>query len=121
VRLIEFETANGPDVRVYLVATNDASDNETVTRAGFVDLGALKGTTGNQNYEIPDDLDLEKYRGVTVWCRRFGMNFATAPLTLQKQIEVSVESQGSPRLHSNEGVSPVSKGAATLQLQASGS
>ena len=81
VRFTDFATSNGPDVRVYLVAAADASDDETVTRAGFVELGKLKGTEGDQNYEIPADLDLEKYRAVTIWCRRFSVNFATAPLT----------------------------------------
>ena len=50
-------------------------------RAGFVELGKLKGTDGDQNYEVPADLDLGKYRAVTIWCRRFGVNFGTAPLT----------------------------------------
>jgi hypothetical protein len=81
LRLTEFATSNGPDVRVYLVAASDASDNESVTRAGFVELGRLKGTEGDQNYDIPAGLDLEKYRAVTIWCRRFSVNFATAPLT----------------------------------------
>lgn len=81
LRLTDFETSNGPDVQVYLVAAADASDNETVTKAGFVHLGALKGNIGDQNYDVPSDLDLGKYRAVTVWCRRFGVNFATAPLT----------------------------------------
>src|SRR3954454_8507041 len=80
-RLTEFATSNGPDVRVYLVATTDASDNETVTNAGFVELGKLKGNQGDQNYDVPDDLDLSQYRAVTIWCRRFSVNFATAPLT----------------------------------------
>ena len=65
---------------MYLVAAADASDNETVTKAGFVELGKLKGNEGDQNYDIPAGLDLEKYRAVTIWCRRFGVNFATAPL-----------------------------------------
>ena len=81
VRFTDFATSNGPDVRVYLVAAPDASDNETVTRTGFVELGKLKGTEGDQNYEIPADVDLGKYRAVTIWCRRFSVNFATAPLT----------------------------------------
>jgi hypothetical protein len=81
LRLTEFMTSNGPDVRVYLVAANDAADNETVTKAGFVELGKLKGTEGDQNYDIPADLDLGRYRAVTIWCRRFSVNFATAPLT----------------------------------------
>jgi Electron transfer DM13 len=81
LRLTEFATSNGPDVRVYLVAADDATDNETVTKAGFVELGKLKGNEGDQNYDIPADLDLTKYRAVTIWCHRFGVNFATAPLT----------------------------------------
>jgi hypothetical protein len=81
LRLTDFLTSNGPDVRVYLVAANDAGDNQTVTKAGFVELGKLKGTEGDQNYAIPAELDLGKYRAVTIWCRRFGVNFGTAPLT----------------------------------------
>ncbi|MGH9812851.1 MAG: DM13 domain-containing protein [Candidatus Acidiferrales bacterium] len=80
LRFTNFETSNGPDVQVYLVAAPDASDNDTVTKAGFIHLGALKGTTGDQNYDVPADADLSKYQSVTVWCRRFGVNFATAPL-----------------------------------------
>ena len=78
--LTEFQTSNGPDVQVYLVAADDASDNDTVTRAGFVNIGALKGNIGDQNYELPADVDLSKYKSVSIWCRRFGVNFATAPL-----------------------------------------
>ena len=81
LRFTNFETSNGPDVRVYLVATKDASDSETVKQAGFVEVGALKGNIGDQNYEVSSDLDLNKYRAVTIWCKRFGVNFATAPLT----------------------------------------
>jgi hypothetical protein len=81
LRLTDFATSNGPDVRVYLVAAPDAADNATVTKAGFVELGKLKGNQGDQNYEVPEDLDLTHYRAVTIWCRRFSVNFATAPLT----------------------------------------
>ena len=81
LRLTEFSTSHGPDVRVILVAANDAGDDGAVTQAGYVELGKLKGTQGDQNYDIPADLDLGKYRAVTIWCHRFSVNFATAPLT----------------------------------------
>jgi hypothetical protein len=80
LRLTEFETSNGPDVRVYLVASDDATDSETVKNAGYIELGALKGNLGDQNYEIPASVDLTKYKSVTIWCRRFSVNFGTAPL-----------------------------------------
>jgi len=80
LRFSGFETSNGPDVRIYLVAAPDAKDNDTVTKAGFIDLGSIKGNIGDQNYDLPAGVDLSKYRAVTVWCKRFGVNFATAPL-----------------------------------------
>ncbi len=80
LRLSNFETSNGPDVHVYLVAAADAPDNDTVTKAGFIDLGSMKGNKGDQNYELPPDLNLEKYRAVSIWCARFGVNFGSAPL-----------------------------------------
>ena len=80
LRLTNFATSNGPDVRVYLVAAADAKDNDTVKNAGFVEVGKLKGNIGDQNYEVPANVDLAKYRAVTIWCARFGVNFGTAPL-----------------------------------------
>jgi len=80
LRLTEFATSNGPDVHVYLVAASDVQEDATVKRAGFVDLGSIKGNVGDQNYDVPTDLDLSKYRAATIWCRRFAVNFGTAPL-----------------------------------------
>ena len=84
LRFSRFETSNGPDVHIYLVAAMDAKDNDSVTKAGFVDLGSIKGNIGDQNYDLPAGVDLAKYRAVTVWCKRFGVNFATAPLVDQQ-------------------------------------
>lgn len=80
LRLSGFETSNGPDVRVYLVAAAAAKDNATVQRAGFIDLGSLKGNKGDQNYEVPASVDLGKYKAVSIWCARFGVNFGAASL-----------------------------------------
>lgn len=80
LRLTEFATSNGPDVRVYLVAADDVQDEAAAKLAGFVDLGALKGNIGNQNYDVPAGLDLSRYRAVSIWCRRFSVNFGAAPL-----------------------------------------
>jgi hypothetical protein len=70
--LTEFETDPGPDLRVYLATDEDASD--------FEDLGALKGNKGDQQYEIPEDVDIERYSVVLVWCRAFTVGFGKAPL-----------------------------------------
>jgi hypothetical protein len=80
LRFSDFETSDGPDLQVYLLGAADAANTDDVDRAGFVTLGALKGNVGPQNYAIPADTDLKKYRAVSVWCRRFGVNFTTATL-----------------------------------------
>ena len=80
LRLTGFETSNGPDVHVFLGKAADASDNDTVKDAGYVDLGSLKGNIGDQNYDIPADVNPSEYKSVTIWCNRFNVNFGTAPL-----------------------------------------
>jgi Electron transfer DM13 len=86
LRFTNFKTSNGPDVHVYMVAANDATDNAAVERAGFIDLGIIKGNIGDQNYALGPDVDLSKYRAVSVWCKRFSVNFGTAPLLLNQAI-----------------------------------
>jgi hypothetical protein len=80
LRFTSFSTSNGPDVHVYMVAADDAKDVATVQKAGFVDLGVIKGNIGDQNYTLASDLDLTKYRAVSIWCKRFSVNFGAAPL-----------------------------------------
>lgn len=80
LRFTKFETLNGPDLQVYLLGSADASRRGDLDASGFLSLGALKGNAGDQNYEIPVGADLSKYRAVSVWCRRFGVNFTTASL-----------------------------------------
>ena len=46
-----------------------------------VDLGALKGNKGNQQYAIPTSTDLDQDWRVVVWCRAFTVSFTEAPLT----------------------------------------
>jgi hypothetical protein len=84
LRLTEFATSNGPDVHVYLVAAEVEKGNDAVKEAGFIDLGSMKGNIGDQNYEIPADADLSKYRTVSIWCARFGVNFGIAALASAK-------------------------------------
>lgn len=75
LRFENFATDNGPDLNVYLVdsSTGDVSD--------YVDLGDLSGNVGDQNYEIPTDVDLAVYDQVVIWCVRFGVEFGRADLT----------------------------------------
>jgi hypothetical protein len=79
VRFENFSTDNGPDLRVYLSAS-DANADSAAFDDDFVDLGVLKGNIGDQNYEIPPDVDLSIYDTVVVWCVRFSTPFTAADL-----------------------------------------
>jgi hypothetical protein len=72
VRYENFKTINGPDIFVYLATDEDASD--------FVNLGVVKATEGNVNYEVPPGTDLAKYHYVLTWCRQFSVLFNSANL-----------------------------------------
>lgn len=70
VRLQNFEVTRGPDLRV-----------SAITKAGArVDLGALKGNAGNQNYAIPAATDPDDIASIQIWCRAFNVTFAIANL-----------------------------------------
>ena len=84
LRLSDFATDNGPDLHVRLIAADDAKDTASVAKADYVEVAKLKGNKGAQNYELPEKVDLEKYRVVSIWCNRFSVNFAAAPLKAVK-------------------------------------
>jgi hypothetical protein len=79
LRFENFETDNGPDLKVYLAA-EPADGDEDAFDDDFIDLGGLKGNKGNQNYELPADVDLTKYKTAVIWCRRFSVAFGASAL-----------------------------------------
>ena len=77
LRFEEFRSKNGPDLHIYL-----STEAPTSTFGGLgadeVHLGPLKGNVGNQNYDIPADIDLSQYRSVVIYCVPFRVVFSTA-------------------------------------------
>jgi hypothetical protein len=59
VRLEDIETPHAPAVFVYLVPRSSQTEPN-----GGVDLGALKGNVGSQNYVVPQGVDVTKYGAV---------------------------------------------------------
>jgi len=78
-RIEELASDQGPDVFVYL-STNTIDGPEEAFDDDYVNLGGLQGNLGNQNYEIPTDTDLTRYRSLVIWCDRFDSAFGAAPL-----------------------------------------
>lgn len=74
--LTAFATSPGPDLRVRLVP-GDSADGDA---AGNLDLGALKGNRGDQQYAIPAGVRVAG-RTLVIWCRAFSAPFGSARLS----------------------------------------
>jgi hypothetical protein len=70
LRFENLETINAPDLRIYL--SSDLSNDD------IIDLGPIKATRGNVNYEIPLGTNLSKYKNAMIWCRAFSVLFSYA-------------------------------------------
>jgi hypothetical protein len=81
VRFEDLDVTNGPDLRVILSPSALVEDRNAYDDGNFVDLGPLEGNQGNQNYEIPADVDLGEYSTVAIWCRRFNYTFNAGTIT----------------------------------------
>jgi len=71
LRFENFEVTNGPDLRVYLTSEGDVKNG--------IHLEKLKGTKGDQNYLL-ENIDLQIYDTVIIYCQPFGVYFGEAQL-----------------------------------------
>ena len=81
VRLEGLDTDNGPDLYLYL-STSPADGAEGGFDDDIANLGRLLGNQGDQNYDLPADVDLGRFASVVIWCDRFDSAFGAADLTL---------------------------------------
>jgi len=72
VVLDPFNSQNGPDLKVYLSTDQNATQ--------YINLGALKSTTGKQSYDVSGMPDLAQYKYVLVWCQEFSVLFGKAEM-----------------------------------------
>ena len=72
LKLENFSTSNGPDLKVYLSIASSPS--------GFISLGDLKSTNGNQVYEISGTPDFTKHKFVLIHCERYNHLYGSAEL-----------------------------------------
>jgi len=82
VRFEDLATSDGPDLHVWVTDQPSGGDWGSYDDGRYLKLGELKATHGNQNYEIPEDADLDGLVSVVIWCDRFNVAFGTAPVKL---------------------------------------
>lgn len=72
LKLADFYSNNGPDLKVYLSKASSPSD--------YISLGDLKSTNGNQVYEISGTPDFTLYRYVLIHCEKYNHRYGSAEL-----------------------------------------
>jgi Electron transfer DM13 len=82
LRLSDFHTSNGPDLHVVLAMPKDPMLQSAFheNAPASVELGALKGNQGDQDYLLPANTDVTRYSLVVIYCERFRAVFGTASL-----------------------------------------
>lgn len=77
LRLEEFSVTNGPDL--FVILSTDPGGSRGSASDGL-DLGGLRATDGNINYQIPVGTDVTSYKSAIIYCRQFNVVFAIATL-----------------------------------------
>jgi hypothetical protein len=82
LRLTDFMTSNGPDLHVFLTRSDDPGLQQEIVKSNLhgIELGALKGNQGDQDYDLPATADPTKYGAVVIYCERFHAIFGVAKL-----------------------------------------
>lgn len=81
----DFQTSSGPDLVVVLHKSADVIGGTTppaypLAEGDYVVLAPLTAPDGAQTYAITDDINLEDYASVAIWCRQFNATFGAATL-----------------------------------------
>ncbi len=81
LRLDDFSATNGPDLAVYLsVVASPKTGAEMRTSNLHFRVGTLKGNRGNQNYEMPAETKLERYKSVVLFSETLDTVYSYASL-----------------------------------------
>lgn len=80
LRLDDFEVSQNTDLFVWLSEAAEPTTTAEVVSAPKADIGNLKSTVGNQNYEVPADLPTDRIRSVVIWCEPVRVAYSAASL-----------------------------------------
>ncbi len=81
-----FSMPNGPDLHISLSAADAPKTPEDLTVGGVdpVDVGGLKASLKAQNYQLPDGVDLTKFRSVVIYSTSLDLIYTYAPLFVRQ-------------------------------------
>jgi hypothetical protein len=87
LRIEDLSMLAGPELHVELSAA-DAPTSDlasmTVNEVVPLDVGLLKASDGDQNYQLPDGTDLSQYRSVVIYSPSLDLVYSYAPLFVRQ-------------------------------------
>ncbi len=78
LKLTNFSSSEGPDLHVIL--SKNADPIHQKVGDGWLDLGNLQATSGDQQYDIPAGTDLSLYKSAVIYCVTYDFVFSAATL-----------------------------------------
>lgn len=74
----DFSTPNGPDV--FLILHRDHPVKSKIEEKDYINVAKLEKFSGGQRYQVPENVNLDDFKSVGIWCRQFNVTFASAVL-----------------------------------------
>ena len=81
VRFTDFSVPDLPGLQIVLVASDNVKSGDDILAADAVLVGPLESISGDQDYPLPEGIDIADYPTIAVWSRPYGLLVAQAKLT----------------------------------------
>jgi len=75
-----FSTDSGPRLHIFITSHQNPTGTKDVHEGNYLDLGQLKGKSGQQTYTLPAGTNPNDYNTVVVYCKPFKVVFSIAML-----------------------------------------
>ena len=80
IRLEDFFVSINSDLELRLSESPDPKSTDDAVKSPWKLVGMLKATVGNMNYEVPNDIDVSRYKSIVIWCEITRNAYAAAPI-----------------------------------------
>ena len=76
----DFRTRGAPDLKIFLSPLDGGSLTGDNATEGSVLIAPLASSRGGQEYEIPDDVDVDSYTSIIIHCEQYAKLWSVAAL-----------------------------------------
>ncbi|MGH9279328.1 MAG: DM13 domain-containing protein [Acidimicrobiales bacterium] len=81
LRMEDFEVNQNTDLFVWLGSASTPKTSAAAAGSEYWVLGNLKSTLGNQNYEIPANIPIDRVQSIVIWCQPVAIAYGAAGLS----------------------------------------